>query len=366
MKLLSGIVALITVGILGTAQAAPVDDLMATVPADEAPILADIQVMTGADDGADPIISRSIFHEDLRQAEQWLLGRLESIEGLEASTSPVSVSVELDGAMVDVDDLLNIVAELPGATDAPLIVIGAHLDSTAKASPEGWDALTDPAPGADDDASGVAALLSMARTLAAWPGGFQHTIRFVFFTAEEVGLLGSEQYVADLVAEGAEVEAMLQLDPVGFNGNGTDLLWFASDARWPELRERADLVAAEAETWLTVQGVDAALIGGDDRSDHFHFWQEGWPALHFGAFPPPPDYHKTTDTLAVVDLAFLAEVTRTLTWLAADLAVANAAPPPADEGGCECSVATSARAEGWLMGSVLALAWARRRKRQCT
>ena len=365
MKLSSGIAALITVGIMGTAQAAPVDDLMASVAADEDPLLADIRVMTGADGSAAPIISRSIFHDDLRRAEQWLIDQLESVEGLEVSTHSVSVSVELDGTDVDVDDLLNIVAELPGTTDAPLIVLGCHLDSTAKASPEGWNALTDPAPGADDDASGVAALLAMARTLAAWPGGFEHTIRFVFFTAEEVGLLGSEQYVADLVAEGADVEAMLQLDPVGFNGNGTDLLWFASDSRWPELRERADLVAADAETWLTVQGVDAALIGGDDRSDHFHFWEEGWPALHFGAFPPPPDYHKMTDTLAVVDLAFLAEVTRTLTWLAADLAVANE-PPPVTEGGCECTVATTAGTSGWLIASVLGLAWARRRKRQCT
>lgn len=363
MKLLSGIAAFIAAIAVGAAQAAPLDDLMATVAADPAPLRADIEVLTGADGVASPIVSRSIFHPDLARAERWLIDQLDAIDGLDVSTQTVSVEVSLEGEAVTVDGLLNIIAELPGASDAPAVVLGAHLDSTAKASPGGWDALVDPAPGADDDASGVAALLSMARTLAAWPGGFERPIRFVFFTAEEVGLLGSEHYVDGLLASGDDVEVMLQLDPIGFNGNFDDRLWFAYDGRWPELKARVDEGAADAGTWLAVVGVNAALIGGDDRSDHFHFWEAGWPAVHFGAFPPPPDYHKTTDTLAVVDLDFLAEVTRTLTWLAADLAGVQEAPA-VPEAGCACAVTEAPLTPTWLLGSVLGLAWGRRRKRQ--
>lgn len=358
MRLLSGIAVLI---LAAPAGAAPIDDLMATVAAEAKPLRADIEVLTGV--SGPGIVSRSIHHPDLALAEQWLLDELEAIDGLEVWTDPVTVTVELDGQDVEVSGLLNISAELPGADpEAPMVLLGAHLDSTAKASPGGWTATTDPAPGADDDASGVAALLAIARTLAGWEGGFERPVRFVFFTAEEVGLLGSGQYVDDLVAEDADVAAMLQLDPVGYNGNFLDRLWFAWNAQWPELRDQADAAAVAADTWLTVQGVDAELIGGDARSDHWHFWQAGWPALHFGAFPPPPDYHKTTDTIDVVDVAFLAEVTRTLTWLTADLAGPLEPPPPVDEAGCACAASPQAAPARWLL--LAPLAWVARRKRQ--
>ncbi len=363
MKLPSGIAVFLSAWLLGVAHADPVHDLMATVAAEPDALREDMEVLTGADGAADPIVSRSIFHADLARAERWVIAQLESIEGLDVSVQDVSVQVSLDGTLVEVVGLQNIVAELPGASELPPILLGAHLDSTGKASPGGWDATVDPAPGADDDASGVAALLAVARTLAAWPGGFDAPIRFVFFTAEEVGLLGSERYVDALVADGEEVGAMLQLDPIGYNGLAEDRLWFAYDGRWPALKEQVDQTGVDADTWLTLQGVNAALIGGDDRSDHFHFWQAGWPAIHFGAFPPPPDYHKTTDILAVVDLDFLAEVVRTLTWLTADLAGAQAAPAPPDSG-CACTLSEVPGPSAVWAGCGVALAWARRRKRQ--
>lgn len=361
MKLLSGTCALILLA-SAHAVAAPLDDLLDGVALAPDALRADIETLTGAT-GDPPILSRSIHHADLGRAEDWLIARLEAIDGLTVSTELVSVTVELDGETTDVDGLRNIVAEIPGP-DAPMLVLGAHLDSTAKASPEGWDARVDPAPGADDDASGVASLLQVAQTLASWPGGFERPVRFVFFTAEEVGLLGSGQYVDGLVDGGADVHAMFQLDPVGFNGNFTDRLWFAWDARWPELRDAADVAAADTDTWLTVQGVDAALIGGDDRSDHFHFWEAGWPALHFGAFPPPPDYHKTSDTLAVVDIDFLAEVTRVITALSAAQAGPLAPPDPPPESGCACSSGPVSSAPRSLVLAA-ALAWVLRRRRQC-
>ena len=366
MKLLSGAAALsllCVAALPASATAAPIDDLMETVALEPDRIRADIEALTG-ETGAPPIVSRSIFHPDLVRAEDWLIEQLGAIEGLVVSAETIDVIVPLDGVDVAVEGLRTIIGELPGAGGSPIIVVGAHLDSTAKASPGGWEATSDPAPGADDDASGVAALLSMARSLAGWSGGFDRTIRLVFFTAEEVGLLGSEAYVAGLVADGADIDAMVQLDPVGFNGNGTDILWFAWEEGSAGLRAKADAVATESGTWLDVRGVDAGLIGGDDRSDHFHFWEAGWPALHFGAFPPPPDYHKTTDTLAVVDLEFLAEVTRTTTRLVADLADPGTAPLEApSDAGCACHAggASAVPAAGLLVG---ALAWGTRRRRQ--
>lgn len=315
---------------------------------------ASVEVLSGAtplDDG--PILSRSIHHPDLRRAEEHVLDVLRALPGLEVRELPLTATDVLDEQPVEVRGLRTIEATLPGVDpDLPPIVLGAHLDSTAKSTP-GWQATTDAAPGADDDASGVAAVLELARLLTAWEPGYRRTVRFVLFTAEEVGLQGSFAYVDDEVDA---VEFMLQLDPVGYNPQGVDRLWFAWDARWPELADAVDDAAAERGTWLTVQGVDAALIGGDARSDHYPFWEAGHPALHFGTFPPPPDYHEVTDTIGVVDVAFLGEVTGVLGAMV--LPVLEPLDPPEDPPptGCDCEGGSAA----WLP---LLLPWVVSRRR---
>lgn len=85
------------------------------------------------------------------------------------------------------------------------MLVTAHLDSTAARAP-GYRAATDPAPGADDDASGVAAVLTAAPailSLAGSVGGPRREIRFVLFNAEEHGLVGSRAYARDVAARRA-------------------------------------------------------------------------------------------------------------------------------------------------------------------
>ncbi|TNE92400.1 MAG: Zn-dependent exopeptidase M28 [Deltaproteobacteria bacterium] len=308
-------------------------------------LLADMRELTGVDPLSDGtrIVSRSVSHPDIAVAEDWLFAAFSAIDGLTVTREPFAHSGP--------EPVANIVAELPGADPAlaPMVVM-AHYDSTASLD-EGWQATTDPAPGADDDASGIAAILEIARVLASWEPGFARTVRFVGFSAEEVGLVGSTAHVANL---DAPVHLALALDPVGHNPGDSDILWFSYDGRWVDEADALEALAEEISE-LSVTGVDEELFGGDARSDHYPFWQAGMPALHIGTFPLPPSYHTVEDTLAAVDPTFLFEVT----VLVAARAAEEAEPLPEEQpGGCACDAVGPA---SWLVWVIAPLAWRRRR-----
>ncbi|MGH8658950.1 MAG: M28 family metallopeptidase, partial [Gammaproteobacteria bacterium] len=113
--------------------------------------------------------------------------------------------------------LQNVEAELVG-TSPELVLVTAHLDSTAGSEP-GYNPRNDPAPGADDDASGVAGVLAVAERFAnlAAAGTLTRTVRFVLFNAEEQGLIGSRAYARRSKARGEVIAAVWQMDMIGFN-----------------------------------------------------------------------------------------------------------------------------------------------------
>src|SRR4030095_15802633 len=89
----------------------------------------------------------------------------------------------------------NVIARRPGARPGSgKYVLGAHYDSIARRTPN-WNHQTDPAPGADDNGSGVACLIEAARVLLQEQYDFD--LEFCFFSGEEQILLGSKAYVAD-------------------------------------------------------------------------------------------------------------------------------------------------------------------------
>jgi leucyl aminopeptidase len=111
----------------------------------------------------------------------------------------------------------NVVAVLRGsARPERLHVIGAHYDSVGDAGAAG------PAPGADDNASGTAALLEAARVLAESGLRPAETILFVAFSAEEQGRRGSSAFVAELESQGANVADMICMDVIGYVHPGTE------------------------------------------------------------------------------------------------------------------------------------------------
>lgn len=112
----------------------------------------------------------------------------------------------------------NVVAVLPGLVNPDEIyVLGAHYDSVNNAGP------TEPAPGANDNASGTAGVMEIARIVAESGIRFEATIKFVAFAAEESGLRGSEAFVDEAIAMGETPTAAVVMDTIGYLEPGTRL-----------------------------------------------------------------------------------------------------------------------------------------------
>lgn len=212
----------------------------------------------------------------------------------------------------------NVVADLPGAVRPDeVVVVCAHLDDM----PGG-----ELAPGADDDASGSAAVLLAARALSA--GRFERTVRFVLFTGEEQGLYGSTAYAGHLASLGTNVVAVLNLDMIGWDGAGGPVVRLHTRTS-RNAGYAADLAIARTFRDAVAAYLGDALLPVDDpdgitASDHYPFWQRGWPAIlaiEDDVDDFNPNYHTTADTLANLDLPYVTSFTRAAVATAAHLAV---------------------------------------------
>jgi Zn-dependent M28 family amino/carboxypeptidase len=218
---------------------------------------------------------------------------------------PCRIVVESDGSR-------NVIAEA-GNPRMPLFVVGAHYDSVPGS------------PGADDNASGVAALIEVARAYKPYkkPPHMTsehgaHHVQFVAYDREEEGLLGSAEHCKRLI--GKDVVGMVSLEMLGYkaerqklvDGVDTkraegDFLAVVSNPRSAPLLKLFDgLVSDLPVECLTFRvGSEAAMLGG--LSDHGSFWLAGHRALLVTdtAFLRNPHYHKPTDTPATLDYTFL-------------------------------------------------------------
>lgn len=117
----------------------------------------------------------------------------------------------------------SVVLTIPGTTHRDeLVIIGGHLDSIAPG------ASSSNAPGADDDASGIATLTEVARVLLARDLRPARTIQFIAYAAEEVGLRGSLKLARDYQRRGVKVAGVLQLDMTNYQGSDKDI-WLIAD-----------------------------------------------------------------------------------------------------------------------------------------
>jgi hypothetical protein len=212
----------------------------------------------------------------------------------------------------------NVIGMLPG-TDPALreqaAVVGAHYDhlglgGETSLAPSRYGTIH---PGADDNASGVAGVIGLARIFAA-SGGARRTLIFVAFAGEEMGLLGSTQYVRAPPIRLDRTVAMLNMDMIG-RLRGDALYVFGVDTG-KEFREA--LEAANRGVGLTLR------IRGDGYgpSDHTPFYAKDRPVLMFFT-GPHEDYHRPSDTSDKIDAAGLARVLRLIAGTLRPLADAN-------------------------------------------
>ncbi len=199
--------------------------------------------------------------------------------------------------------LKNVVAVIPGKKKewaGQSVVIGAHYDHLGLGGSLGR--IEDRGmihPGADDNASGVAVLLELAKTLGArlHPG---RSIVFIAFSGEEEGKLGSRQYVErEKQHPVSRCLAMVNLDTVGRLGNNKLLVLGAGSANeWIPIFKGAGFVT----------GVDIATVSEElDSSDQKSFQEAGVPAVQLFS-GPNPDYHRPGDTAEKIDADGLVKV----------------------------------------------------------
>jgi len=232
-------------------------------------------------------------------ADAWLKAAGKSLKGLQEQinstskpasfslpeTQSASVSVNIDNTRATVN---NVLAYLPGKTDE-YVIIGAHYDHLGRGN---FDSLAPSQigqihPGADDNASGTAGVLELARLLAPHRGELRRGILFASFAGEELGLLGSAEWVKEPTRPLDKAVAMLNMDMIGrikdekvyIGGVGTGSSF------------RPILEQAQTKSSFKIE----YSPGGYAASDHTSFVAKKIPVLFFFS-GLHSDYHKPSDT----------------------------------------------------------------------
>jgi hypothetical protein len=266
----------------------------------EAP-LPGLSVEGPADDAGIPVVA-------LRRA-----AAARAVAGLERR-GRVTASVEVQLARTQAE-AFNVVGRL--AAQAPdrrdgVIVLGAHVDHLGLGGPGSLEPDSHAAHlGADDNASGTATMLEIARGLAQHPERLRRDVVFVAFTGEETGVIGSTLFTKTPPGALAmnNVVAMVNLDMVGRMQNSRLMVLGGESAP-----EWAGLVQPACDA----AGIACQISGdGYGPSDHMPFYAAGVPVLFFFT-GPQPDYHKPSDTADKINAAGAAQVAR----IGQDVAVA--------------------------------------------
>ncbi len=187
----------------------------------------------------------------------------------------------------------------------PLMVISAHYDHLGVREGLTYH-------GADDNASGVAVVLALARHCQRTP--WAHDVVFVAFDAEEQGLQGARAFVAAPPVAKERIALNVNLDMV--SRSATNELYLAGTYHRPALKPLLEPVAARSQVKLLF-GHDKPKdqSGGVDdwtpQSDHGAFHAAGIPFVYFGV-EDHPDYHKPTDTADKIDPVFFSRVAQTI------------------------------------------------------
>jgi Zn-dependent M28 family amino/carboxypeptidase len=238
--------------------------------------------------------NRNSFSATLGPARDWILSAFEGAQ-LASSVFPYTLqnvtSCTPTPAPITIDNPIG--TKLGTSLAEEWIVVGAHYDSRNSLR---CDGVLNPQPGANDNASGCAGVIELARVFAHVPT--ERSILFMCFSGEEQGLVGSRRYVESLTASGdiARVKHMINLDMIGFDPGGT------LDARVDTNAANAALLAQYAAAAATY-APELNVIGSSNTSantDHWYFLQAGVPAVFTweNGASIYPHYHQSTDTPA--------------------------------------------------------------------
>ncbi|MEE9383966.1 MAG: M20/M25/M40 family metallo-hydrolase [Nannocystaceae bacterium] len=237
------------------------------------------------------------------------------------------LEVQIDDFVAGGNPSANVIGKLTGSRDPEVVFIfSAHYDSTSNEA-------SDNAPGADDNASGVAAMLEAARILSSY--SFRYSLWFVATGAEEQGSRGSAHMVGWMGTDKVDVRGVLAPDMVAYwpmkDDDSLDILGDEDSAHLvDQMADLADALGVANKKW-----VNHSFCYGDD---HTNFQEAGLPAISpmdcveahnvQSSGESLPHYHRTTDTLDTLYMPFTTRVTQVMVAMFAELGepVGGAAP----------------------------------------
>jgi len=283
-------------------------------------------------------------------AREWILREMRrSSARLQVAFETYPVAKQGERITRDVE-LRNVVARLPGRSPRRIYVSG-HYDSVARipssAGEEGlgrfdWANGDLPAPGADDDATGTALTMELARVFAESGVEFEATLVFVAFAGEEQGLVGSTLHAQEALVKKLPIDAILNNDIVGgaVGGNGVAdtgrVRVFSEGPEDSPSRQLARHIRRQAQLYVPTHEV--VLVARHDRfgrgGDHTPFNQRGFTGVRLTEARELYEHqHTVDDTTDGVSAAYLARNARVNAAAAAVLALAPPAPSLTDERG---------------------------------
>lgn len=240
------------------------------------------------------------LHAKRALADAWLQGEGKSLDEIEQqivnTLQPQSMPINPTGLLISITvnvermhaKVNNILAYLPGKTDE-YVILGAHYDHLGRGDSHSLapSQIGQIHPGADDNASGTAGVLELARLFAPLKGQLQRGILFASFSGEELGLLGSAEWVRNPTRPLEKAVAMINMDMIGrirddkvyIGGIGTGTTF------------QSILEQAESQAPFKYE----SSPGGYSSSDHMSFVTKRIPVLFFFS-GLHGDYHKPSDT----------------------------------------------------------------------
>lgn len=261
---------------------------------DTAQLLRDVEFLS-----SDEMEGRSAERPSMQKVREYVEKRLRS-SGLQPTKQEFEIKQR---RTTEVSQGVNFVGQIKGRKyPDKFIVITAHYDHDGIKNGEIYN-------GADDNASGTAALFAIASYFK--KNQPDHSLIFVAFDAEEKGLLGARHFVSNLPVKKESILLNINMDMISRSDKGE--LYAAGTFHYPQLKPAIETAAKKSRIKL-LTGHDDPKLGRDDwtnQSDHAAFHREKIPFIYFGV-EDHKDYHKPTDDFANIQPEFFVRAVETI------------------------------------------------------
>ncbi|MHC2992893.1 peptidase M20 [Pontibacter sp. HJ8] len=250
-------------------------------------LLRDVEVLS-----ADSMEGRLSGSKGNKMAQQYITSRFQEI-GLQPYHNSYRHTFRLESKQVTVEEAVNLIGYIPGKS-AKAIVLTAHYDHVGVRKGETYN-------GADDNASGVAALFAAAAYFK--KNKPYHTLIFAALDGEELGLRGAEAFLENPPLPLEQILLNVNMDMLSINQKGE--LYASGTYHYPALAPYLEQVAPRPQAKLLL-GHDRPEQGENDwtrQSDHYQFYKRQIPFVYFGV-EDHPYYHKPSDDFSNINSTF--------------------------------------------------------------